>query len=612
MRRIIAGVTGVSLLVAALLLVDLIPFLRGGFGWQWPYIPMPVARVLPLMAVVLVYGAGAWLLLRRARGILLWSLAGAVALPLAALLIRSDSIVYELFARTASGSTTGPHLAAATIDWGNWLNWPQTVAPFEGRSGHIVLSGPGLPLWYATLNTLFDALPSVADPLHRALVPLQCRNYDLLAYTPAQWASAWFGMLMPVWAALAVFPLFSVAKQLAGEASARLAVSWWPLVPALVLFAPTWNTVYPLLSLVAFWLLLRGLKQEWGAVWLVLAGLLSGLLTFANFSLVPLLALFGFYTLIHDLWLAGRRWWHPVLAGLWFGAGLAVIWLIYGLASGLTPLDLLSFAMANHLILERPYLPWLWLHLWEWALFAGLPLVGLWLFRAAKLKPLALALALTMLVLLLSGTARGETGRVWLFFAPFVLVAAAEGLAAYAGNTRRLWLALSAGQVALLLVIAATWDVINAPDMSPPPEAPGAVAASRPAGAQFGNAFRLASWDAEVSAEAVRLFLNWEVQQAVTTPYWFAGLLVAPDGTLPQAPLVWQALDTRYPTTCWQPGEMVGDVIDLPLPDDPTSGEWWVSLSVFADKADPEDRLRVQLPDGEADNQVGLGPVMVP
>lgn len=614
MRGRVWLITLVSLMLALVLGFDLVPFLRGGYGWQWPYAPESLTRVLPFVFAALVYLTGAWLLSGRSRGVVVWSFVGAVALPLAALLVRSDDMLFALFARTVSGQTTGQHLAGATIDWSNWLNWPQTVAPFAGRSGHIVLSGPGLPLWYATLNATLDSVPALADPLQRALVPWACRNYDLLAYTPGQWASAWFGMLMPVWAALAVGPLFAVCKRLAGEPAARLAASWWPLVPALVLFAPTWNTVYPLLALIAFGWLLRGLESARSGGWLIAAGLLSGLLTFANFSLLPLLGFFGCYTLLNDLWVERRRWQRPVLAGVWFGAGLIVPWLIYGLASGLTPFDLLSFAMSNHLILDRPYLPWLWLHSWEWALLTGIPLIALWLLatiRPDKREPLAPALALTLLILILSGTARGETGRVWLFFAPFALISAATWLTRLADNTRRAWLVVSAGQLALLLALLTTWDVINAPDMLPPPTPPGSVIAGRPAGATIANTFRLAGWDAQVQQNSITLALNWEPLKAVTTPYWFAALLVAPDGSTPQEPVVWQALDTRYPTTCWQPGQIVGDTIDLPLPGNAQSGDWWISLSLFGDRDDPENRLMVALPDGATDNQLGLGPVTV-
>jgi hypothetical protein len=126
-----------------------------------------------------------------------------------------------------------------------------------------------------------------------------------------------------------------------------------------------------------------------------------------------------------------------------------------------------------------------------------------------------------------------------------------------------------------------------------------------------GDSFALVGWDADVGSASVNLSLNWQSQMRVATPYWFAALLVAPDGSLPQAPTVWQGLDTRYPTSCWSPGEIVGDTIELPLPDDAAPGDWWISLSAFGDKSDPEDRLPVRLPDGMTDTQIGLGPVTV-
>jgi hypothetical protein len=618
-------IVGLSLLLALVLLVDLVPFLRGGFGWQWPYDPVALARVLPLIMATGIYVVGAWWLLRRTRGdrlLILWSFIGVVALSIAGLWLRSDDALYELFVRTASGVTTGQHFAGVEIDWSNpqWVNWPVTVQPFVGRSGHIVLSGPALPLFYGALNNALEQAPAISAPLQRALLYYQCRNYDLLAYSPAEWASAWFGMLMPVWAALAVIPLYAVTRRLTGTEGARLAVGWWPLIPALILFTPTWNTVYPLFALIAFWMLLRGLQGA--AVWLIASGLVCGLLTFANFSLVPLLGLFGFYALL-NAFSRRQRWYQPIIVGLWFAVGLIAPWLIYWLASGLTPLDLLNHAMANHLILERPYLPWLWLHSWEWALLTGIPVLVLWLLFAARRRlqspvdVLAWALLLTMLTLVFSGTARGETGRVWLFFVPFVLICAAgqvtQGWRGIWGeiNDAGNWLAVSIGQAALLIVVCAVWLLINAPNMTPPPSAPGPVLAERLSGATFENKFQLAEWDAQRVGDHIELRLNWQPVQQMTTAYWFAALLVAPDGSLPQDSVVWQALDTAYPTTCWKAGEMVGDTIHLPLPDDVQSGEWWISLSVFGDKEQPEQRLSVVLHDGTTDHQIGLGPVPI-
>lgn len=607
MPRALPVIIGLSLLAALSLLFDWVPFLRGGFGWYWEYQPAPLVRILPLLVVTAAYLGGAWVFLRREynRLLIIWALLGTIMISLSVIAVRDDDVLYTLFVRTASGIATGPHLAGAVVDWSDWLNWPDVMRSFEGVSIHVALAPPGLPLVYHALNSFLSAVPGFADGLQRALLPYQCANYSLLAYTPAEWASAWFGILMPLWSGLAVWPLFSVTRRLADSQAARFAVTWWPLVPALVMFVPTWNTFYPLVALTAFWCLLRGLEK--GVFWLILSGLLAGLLTFANFSLVPLLGLFGFYALFY-FWQNRAHLHDLILIGVWFGVGFMLPWLGYWLASGFTPLDLLHVAMSAHLSLDRPYLPWLWLHFWEWALFTGIPLVALWLFNVVKGKRdiLGAALLATMIVLLLSGTARGETGRVWLFFSPFVLAASALQ------NRRSGWLAISISQAVLMVVLAAVLPVIGTPDMPPPPPAPPFVAATRASGADFDQNFRLVSWDAERQADSILLRLNWQPLRLMTTPYWFSALLVSPDGSPSGETLVWQPLETRYPTTCWSVGEVVSDSVRLPLSVHAPDGEWWVSVSAFGDVDHPEQRVTVMLPDGSTDTQVGLGPISIP
>jgi uncharacterized membrane protein len=76
--------------------------------------------------------------------------------------------------------------------------------------------------------------------------------------------------------------------------------------------------------------------------------------------------------------------------------------------------------------------------------------------------------------------------------------------------------------------------------------------------------------------------------------------------------VVWQPLETRYPTTCWTVETVVSDSVRLPLPADSPVGEWWISLSAFSDVEHPERRITVILPDESTDTQIGLGPVVVP
>ncbi len=689
-----------SLALAFVLALDITPFLRGGeiLHWQWAYEPA-FERALPLIVAVTLYIGAAWLLIRRERvkTLLLTGVVATAVISLAVAALRANDVAYELFVRTISPGTTGQHSAAAEIDWSTYpLNdWPVFMESLVGYNIHVALSPPGLVVAHGALNAAFDSLPAIADPLYRAVLPYQCHNYTLLDYTPGEWASAWFGILMPLWAGLAVFPLYAVARRLVGE-RALLVVAWWPLIPALTMFTPTWNVVYPLLALLAFWLLLRGMER--GAPWLVGSGVVSGLLTFSNFALVPLVGLFGFYTLLHyilDVHLTGMArhaptkpvtnpedsgldandykprfnlagWTRPVIVGLWFGVGLFAPWVIYWLATGLTPLDLLGESFDTHFLLDRPYIPWLWMHFWEWALFTGIPFIALWLTAAVRRRnTLAIALLCTVVVLLVSNTARGETGRVWLFLAPFVLIAAAQSLslnsredtpqakavrlrskdykrakgavfslfsrigffgsrttisAAATSNDQifksdqqsRAWLAIAVAQAVLLVALAAAWLVINTPGIHPAPETPPALTDARPIDVRFGNEFRLVGWDAEATDGVITLHLNWQSETQITTPYWFAALLVDPDGAQAGEPVVWQPFDTLYPATCWQPGVVVGDSVELPLPQDAQPGDWWVSLVAFADVDNPLQTLPVTLPDGTQDVQVGLGPVTVP
>ena len=617
-----AALVAASVALAAILALDLIPFLRGGevFHWQWPYEPVGVGRALAMAAGAGVYGLGAAWLVRagRARGLLAWAALGVIALSLLATWVRAGDPLAEIFYRTVSLTATGPYTAAGMIDWSEdaWHDWPAVMVDYQQLSQHVALSPPGLPLLYVGAGRAFEQMSPVASALQRALVPLQCNNTTLLQFSAGEWAAASVGLLMPVWTALTVFPLAAVARRLRLDAL-RLA-PLWALVPAVVMFAGSWNTVYPALSVTAFWLLLRGGAAQRGAGWWIGAGLLSGLLTFANFSMAPILLLFGLYALLrHVLNERGTRpVWFPVGVGLWFAVGLALPWALFWLLTGSAPDEMLRAAFDRHLELDRPYGPWLWMHAWEWALLGGLPIVLLGLAALARWRPgrdvLPLATFGALILLLLSGTARGETGRVWLFLIPFALLSAGQWIAGLDGAAAqvRAWRGLWAAQIALLLALAGTWAVMGAPDLTPHPDPPPLIPAETPQDARFDPGFRLVGWSAQAEPGAIALHLNWRSERQMTTAYYFAALPVGPGGA-PGEAAVWQPQDTRYPVTCWRPGETLTDTVRVPLPDSAAPGDWYVSVQAFADVNRPLDTVAVTLPDGSRDRQIGLGPVRV-
>ncbi len=666
MRRSInwpfALLIGISLFICLSLALNLIPQLRGGFGWRWPYgVPDDFGRILPAVIAVLIYVLGARRLQQgSAAPLLLWSIGGAVVIAVACLFILGDPL-YLLFTRTVSGLATGAQEAGAEMTdlVASWRAWPALMPTYlqpnahAMLSVHIALDPPGLPTLYFLTRQALAAIPALADPLARAIRLYQCQYFAIMAYDNPTLASAWLGILSPLWGALTAWPLYAVTRRLYSDSAARRAVIGWPLIPALSLFTPTANTVYPLLIVGAFAALVQGLDEKRRArsvLWIGFGGLLTGIATFANFSTIPILAFFGLFTLLRA-YTRRENWQAPIQAGIAFGIGLIVIWAIYFVVSGHTPLDVLAPALNQHLELDRPYIPWLALHLYDLALFAGLPVSGLALltiFRAFRrlrqspLDPFPIAFALSLIVIDFSGTARGETSRVWLFFMPLLLIlvgaspptplsthverGSQSNPAPLPDAEKVKQLALSplstkwrgaGGEVlfwltqAIALLTLAMFVRVMGTELTPPPDESVGISPPQAANAVFDNALALVNDRGAVSADgkSLTLTLTWQDRQAVDVPYFFSALLVRPDGQPIIQAVNWQPHETRYPVTCWRPGAIVMDSVTLPFGNTPKPGAWWISLSAFDIHTGA--RLPVVSANGTSDMQIGIGPVQV-
>ncbi|GEM_PF-702677 len=665
--------------VALVILRDWWPLLRGGFGWQWPYAAptwLTVQRCWPAVLVIVAYAAGARWLARRPAALLLgWVVLSGCVLTIALLYVLDDPL-WVLFSRTISPYAGGAFSFSLSIkSLPDTLHaWPSLMPGWRLALPHLSTSAAGWPALYFGLAQLLGKLPAASELLALPVRPYVCQNYQFMALDNAQLASAWLGIASPLWLALTAIPLYALARRAAGEGPARQAVLWWPLVPALALFGGTLNSFYPLPAMTLVFLFWDGLNRRQG--WLpwaefLLSGLLLGGLLVLNFSLLPLLLLCGLLGLF--AW-QGRGWFaedasaaaprtskwlpaqtqgsalaslapeavegpgaEPVEApvfpinrfaavlgvALAFGAGLALVWLIYWRAAGHTLLDVFRVGMVQHVSLGAPYVPWLVLNVWDLAVFGGLPLIclavlGLFKLPGGKTRHLVLPVGLTFAAMLLSGTTRGEAGRIWLYWVPLWLLAAGVFLATLPSRTR---LMLMASQCIWLLVVNLVFRTITTGVTSPPEYAQVAhLALSAPtqaADARFGDVLQLAGYQAQYQAasNSITLALHWRALKPMTAPYYFSAVLVGPDGkALPGQH--WQPFATRYPTTCWSPAatrqQPVIDQIDLPLGAGTPQGNWWLSLSAFSLSGQNEPvSLPVQVAGSPPDVQVGLGPIAV-
>ncbi len=113
----VAWIVVISLIWLVVFTRDLLPILRGGFGWEWNFKPvLDRFRILPIILGTLAYvSGGLWLRRRRsALPLLAWALLGGVGLSLAAVHVRGD-VLYRLYSITVSGRAGGWHMAAASI-----------------------------------------------------------------------------------------------------------------------------------------------------------------------------------------------------------------------------------------------------------------------------------------------------------------------------------------------------------------------------------------------------------------------------------------------------------------------------------------------------------------
>ena len=640
MRKWIVAFTAVFL---TLLVINAVPELRGGWGWRWPYAePERWSAVAILIACLVAYGVGVWAMRRwdiRPTMQLLWAVVGAFVLALAVQNIRNDPF-FMLFSHTVSPVQTGASTVAtrflAEEGAHDALNrWPDVMRESKDLTiTHFTTSPPGKALLHHWLAETVLPLEPVAHPVSMALRPYQCSTLSVMEYDRGQMVSAGAGMLMPLWAALAVFPIFVVARQLSDDRklATRMAM-WWALVPSLLLFAPTWNTLYPLLAVGMLALLIAALREN-SLGFAVGAGVVMSIATFLNFAVLPLIGFAGFFALLYWYFLARNT--HNLLwilqIGAAFGIGLLSTWLLFFMYTGLTPLDLIAVTFDEHLDIERNYWTWLVLHVYDMLMFAGWPLalLGLWgiwramwrLRRRETLRlndVLSLSLLLTIIVLDISGITRAESARIWLFFVPLLLLSAVDVVAQFG----KWWdTPLFAAQLVTVAVMGSALPVV-AFDMNLPVEGPrtdlplidyrdmNAVNA-RFVSDNFDGEFSLTGYRfvADPSNQTVTLEIQWQGQQRTERPYIFELIAYATnptDGDIVSAPLQWYPQNGNYLTTCWQAGDVVHDVLVVDVPPVSEPVQWTIEVQAIH----LDDEMTVRGIDS-AENRAVLGPIPYP
>ncbi len=620
-----------ALLVVLLVFSDVVPYLRGPAPetseWYWPYLLRPASRWLPALLV-----AGGMLLLafrwlrrepdnRRANRLALTGLVvGCFLLQLALVYADRPQVEAELLDRVLSVRTSGHFWTSAGIsDLGAVLrNFPAEMAGFE--SEHSRTHPPGLLMANWATIALLAKVPRLAQPIAEQVWPNRCMDLWLLNQPANVAAALAFWSVLPLLAAaLAVLPAYLLARELFGSDAARLSALAVATMPAVVLFATQSDQLFVFLSLLLVYVFHLGLSRD-RLLLLFLAGLLlsvSSFLTMANATLLLPLAL---YVVLWQWQGTGarpqpRRW---LFWGLAFVGGCAALWLIFWIGWGVAPWEIARAGIGQHYELvssRRNYAWWLLFNLVDLLTFVGVVwLAGfLWLTgRSIRQKRpqaagwLAISLAVFILLLDLSGSTRGETGRLWLFFTPLMALLGAGFLALeYVEHSTRILLV--ALQLLLVTALGFAWRPIEAVIVvAQEPEMPAMPEELQPAGVRFGDHIVLKGADVVATPDEGQLEVTfvWSALASVDRPYTVFTHLLDSAGTIVAQHDGWP-VGNQWPPTCWGVNEAIVDRHMITLPEDLAPGVYRLVTGLY----DPVSGERLRTGSGDDFYLVGELPI---
>jgi len=361
---------------------------------------------------------------------------------LALLGLEPAGALATLAARVQSRTYTSYYTVAVSpeaADPGAFLRRHAALLPaLRDSAKHAATHPPGPVLFYRGLIALCDHSPALRDALlgaqgHDNTRPPRAPN------TEASKAAALLGgLLLILFGAAACWPIAFLATRLTGDALAGSRVGLlWLLVPGAAVLVPQFDQALALPIAAAAALMARAGEGDLGRLAAAAAGLAAGLALFVSYGSAVFLAIAGLAALAGA---AGDRggWRRAAVAAL--TAAVVAGGLIAATAAlGHQPLAAARTALAIHhqaYTAARSYAVWLFFNPLDFALFLGMPVAALALARGleagrATLRGDALAadrftaaLAVGLGLLWLSGTTRGEVGRIWIPLMPVVLVAA--------------------------------------------------------------------------------------------------------------------------------------------------------------------------------------------
>jgi hypothetical protein len=442
---LITGIIAASLLFCLAIGFNISPYLRGPSPyppeWRWEYsFVNTLQRIyLPLLFI----GTAVWgyyliekynILKRKPLWLILFATVVLFFGLEFSILFFSRSGVGVLIHRIIDPTINGYFSAALTIH-----SVPEFLHSYNSVMLHFVYHAkahpPGAILLFYYLQQLVALFPSFgawAAQQMPANSDIRLLWEQLSASAKATVFAA--SIFIPVLSALSVVPLYFTANLLYGSKTALRSIVLFLFIPSLMFFIPINDAFLHIFSITAFYFFVYGLEKK--KLWpLGIAGIVLFVGIFFNLSLVPPLILFFLYFLLHEKAQIAKHFFEVLKKGLAFVFGLLLPFLFLFVCCGFNFIQVTQTIM-KHVpdIHSRSYTIWIFYNLYDFFIFAGLPAaiayfaavktsVGNSLIKKwKKIDPLLVAFTGMLLIVNFSGSIRGETGRIWIPYVPFLVL----------------------------------------------------------------------------------------------------------------------------------------------------------------------------------------------
>ncbi|HQX75350.1 MAG TPA: hypothetical protein PL074_03520, partial [Thermoflexales bacterium] len=566
----------------------------------WERTPPNAPALAATAALLLGYGALAWRIVQSFAGVrasrrqllALFALVfmGGLALHIAITAMAEDDALVAIAQRTYAWKAGGYWTVGSPI-----TNIADFIGNYAARSPtypvHQMRHPPGLSLIFTAGSMLFNLVPGLAAQVANWFRPYSCNSLLSVNSPSGQMAGGLFGMLMEfALAMLPVIPLFALVRRLAGQKAAAWSAVFYMLMPGMGIWVAQLDRGFNLATALVLYFVER-MVTERSLRHALLCGLVLSVATFASFGAAPIALIGAVYALVRLFQTAGGGFTASRLPSLLAQAALVVlgalsVWLFCWLAFGLNPITLYKAIFDSHLGIDFPFWPFVFWHPWDAITFIGVPLAVVALAGWRKAAPLTAAFWVPLAALSLMHVARGETGRVWMFFGAVACAAAAVAITQRGRNAQLALLgALSVQTLVMGAVLKPMIDIGIPPQKHESAQIPSNATLVDTRFGASGQIALLGYWFEPLKqGRESRVHLFWQRKSDAPLDASFKSFVHVAQDETDQARVAQTdsiPVGEKYPTTCWKKDEVVEDTQYFAVSPNAGAGPYPVFIGLY-------------------------------